>query len=138
MTPDHMPPAGSPSRVAGSAGRATVSGILTILIVAAGVYIGMKMIPVRARAFQFDDAVQQQALAASAQLRQPTSMEIRARLMTRARQLGLPLHDRDLRVEVRGTSHLTIEAEYVVPIEFIGGYVYAWRFRSAYDGPLTR
>lgn len=125
-------------RFGGNAGRSSMRGILTLLIVATGVYVGMKLVPVRARAFQFNDAVQQQALTASSQRRPPNSEEIRARLMLRAQELGLPLRDRDLRVILRGASHLTIEADYVVPIEFIGGLVYRWRFRSNYNGPVFR
>jgi hypothetical protein len=115
-----------------------VRGTLTLLLVAVAVYAGMKMIPVRARVFQFDDAVQQQALTASSQRRQPSVDQIRARLLARAEELGLPIRDRDLRVSMRGTSHLTIDARYVVPIEFVGGFVYEWEFRSQYDGPIIR
>lgn len=116
-------------------GRGRLGSIIALLIVAALVYGGMKLIPVRARAFQLDDAVREQVVLAAARRGRLTEAQIRMAILERAGELGLPVQEGNIRAEVRRES-VSIRVDYSVPVEFPLGYGFDWHFESEHSGPI--
>lgn len=120
-------------------GRSSIRGLLALFLVAAVVYLGMKLVPVYAAAYSLSDALRDEVVFASQRARRETDEEIRDRLLDRARELGLPLEEDDVAVRRSGPgrgTRIEIEADYTVPVEFVGGFVFRWRFTPHHEGPI--
>jgi hypothetical protein len=104
-------------------GKAGLSALMTIIIVVSGVYLGMKFIPARAAAYQFDDTVREQVVFAGARRRKISAEEIMRNLMLRAEDLNLPVSWRNVRITRRSTR-IRIQVAYKVPIEMAFDYTY--------------
>jgi len=115
-------------------GKASIGGILAILVLVAGVYLGMKFIPVSASAYQFDDTVREQIVYAGARRRNMSDEEVMRNLMDRADELGLPVSQRNVRI-TRHSKSIRIQVAYRVPIELPFDYTYEWTFISDHKGP---
>ena len=117
------------------AGRASLRGLLALLIVGSVVYVGFKVLPVRTAAYQFEDALRDEVVLAASR-RRTTDDNIRRSLVERAAELGLPVPHQAIVVRRPGRKYIVIEADYIVEVEFIGGYVYSWHFTPKAEGPL--
>lgn len=118
----------------GERGKATVGTLVALLVVVSGVYLGMKFIPVRAAAYQFDDTVREQVVFAGARRRRMGDQEVLRNLMERAQELNLPISTRNIRITRRSKS-IRIQVAYKVDIELPFDYTYEWTFVSDHDGP---
>ena len=117
------------------AGRASLRGLLALLIVGSVVYLGFKVLPVRTAAYQFEDALRDEVVLASSR-RRTTDDNIRRSLLERAAELGLPIQHQEIVIRRPGRRYIVIEADYTVEVEFIGGYVFPWHFTPSAEGPL--
>lgn len=128
-----------PLRTRGSwlsvSGRSRLGSLVALLIVGALVYGGMKLVPVRAAAFQLDDAVREQVVLAAARRARITEAGIRAAILERADELGLPVGPGDIEVRLRRTS-VEILVEYEVPIDLPLGLGFDWPFSIDQSGPI--
>ena len=115
-------------------GKGSLRGLFALVLIVGLVYVGMKFIPVRAQAFQFADAVQDEGTFAGG--RRSTDDQIKRNLLEQAQMLGLPIENRHIKVTRPGSKYIIIEVEYTVPIDLIGGYRYDWSFSPRYEGPL--
>jgi len=115
-------------------GKSSWRGILALVLVVGGVYLGMKLIPVRAAAYQFNDAVREQVTFAGS--RRSGDERIQRELLAQARELGLPVEAGDIRIRRPTNRYIVVEVEYTVTIEFIGGYTWDWDFSPRYEGPI--
>lgn len=115
-------------------GKASIGGLLAILVLIAGVYFGMKFIPIRASAYQFDDTVREQVVYAGARRRNMGDDEVMRNLMERADELGLPIAQRNVRI-TRRSKTIRIQVAYRVPVELPFDYTYQWTFISDHEGP---
>lgn len=115
-------------------GRMSFRGLVALFLVAAAIYAGMKLIPIRAAALSFDDAVRDEVIFAAS--RRSRDEDIRKALLDRARDLGLPVRPGDIEVRRPGTRYIVVEVNYTVPVEFVGGYVFEWSFNPRHEGPL--
>jgi hypothetical protein len=92
------------------AGKVRLGCVVTLLILAAGIYVGVQVGEVQWRWYQIKDAVKEQASFATAL----DDQTIRARLMVRSDQLGLPYTPRDWVIrrsrDLRTGRTITIEA----------------------------
>lgn len=111
-------------------GEGQMGCIISLLILLAVAFVAFKMVPVKVKAAEFRQELVDEAKSGS--LRK--DKEIRANLMSKADELGLPLKEQDLSI-TRSRSNITIAAHYTVPIEF-PGYTYMWRFEADYSTPL--
>ena len=116
-------------------GKSSVRGLIALVIVVGVVYGGMKFIPVRAAALQFEDAIRDEVMLAGGR-RRPTDTEIKGTLVDRAKMLDLPITSGSITITRSGRKHIRIEALYTVTIEMVGGYNYDWRFAPEAEGPL--
>ncbi len=116
-------------------GKSSIRGLFALAILVAGVYAGMKFIPVQASAFQFDDAVRDEVIFAGG--RRASDDAIRRNLLERASILGLKVTSGDIRIiRTGGNKYITIEVDYSVTIEFVGDYTYERKFSPSHTGPL--
>lgn len=104
--------------------------IISLLILLAVAFIAFKMVPVKVKAAEFRQELVDEAKSGSLR----NDKQIRANLMDKAAELNLPLQDQDLKIQ-RSRSQITIEASYVVPVEF-PGYTHMWKFSPSYSTPL--
>ena len=115
-------------------GKSNIGALLALLVLVGGVYIGLKFIPVRASAYQFDDTVREQVVYAGARRRKLGDQEVMRNLMERAEDLGLPIGKRNVRI-TRHTKTIRIQVAYRVPIELPFDFTYEWTFISDHEGP---
>lgn len=119
--------------LAAEQGKGTIRGLITLLLVVVVVYAGLKFIPVRAAAFQFDDAVREQVVLAGSGRRRVSDDEIRNTIHQRARELGVPIEGRD--IHIRRNHDIRIEVTYTKRIEFPLDFHYDWTFHVLHEGP---
>lgn len=128
----------SPSNRFGSlrsaSGKGSLRTFVTLLLVGAVAYAGFKLVPVRAAAFQFDDAVREQVVLAGSRRRKVGDEEIRRTLLKRASELGLPISTRDIKIR-RTPTTIRVQAEYAVPVEF-PYWSFSWGFDASHEGPV--
>ncbi|MDX1581964.1 MAG: hypothetical protein R3338_00015 [Thermoanaerobaculia bacterium] len=111
-------------------GEGQAGCIFSLLLLLAVAFIAYKMIPVKVKAAEFRQELVDEAKSGSLR----TNKQIRANLMDKAEDLGLPLEENNLRIS-RSRSHITIEATYTVPVEF-PGFTHMWEFSPSYSTPL--
>jgi hypothetical protein len=115
-------------------GKSNIGGLLMVLAMVGGVYIGLKFIPVKASAYQFDDTVREQVVYAGARRRKLSDQEVMRNLMERADELSLPIAKRNVRITRRAKT-IRIQVAYRVPIELPFDFTYEWTFISDHEGP---
>lgn len=117
-----------------SSGKSSLRGLIALVLVVGGVYLGFKLIPVRANAYQFNDAIREQVTFAGS--RRSTDERIQRELLAQARELGLPVQAGNISIRRPTNRYIIIEVDYTVTIEFIGGYTWDWHFSPRYEGPI--
>lgn len=125
---------GVPSGWREDSGKFSIRGILALAVVVGMVYFGMKVLPVRASAYQFDDAIRDEVVFAGG--RRSSDEAIKRNLVGRAEMLGLPIRVGDIRITRPGGKYIVVEVRYEVAVEFVGGYTYQWAFSPSHEGPL--
>ena len=119
-------------------GRLEKSPILKIFVLTltvSVVYFAMKLAPVQASAYQFDDAVRDEVLLAA--VRRSSDDAIKRNLVDRAVMLGLPVQRSDIKITRPNSTYIVVEVSYEVTLEFIGGYTYQSIFLPRHKGRLT-
>jgi len=104
--------------------------IVGLIILAIACFIAYKVIPVKVKAADLRQEIQDDAKSAGMM----NDERIRASIMAKARENNLPLADENLKI-VRGGNQCTITADYVVPVEF-PGYVYRMEFHEEKSNPI--
>ncbi len=104
--------------------------IFGLICFVVSVFIAWKMIPVKVKAAELRQEVVDQAKSAGN--RGPD--KIKLAIMTKAKELQLPLQEKDLKID-RGNDRIIIKATYYVPIEF-PGFTYNWKFEHNADNPI--
>jgi len=115
-------------------GKNSIRGIIALALIVGAVYVGVKFLPVRTAAFQFDDAVRDEVVFAGS--RRSSDDQIMQSLLESADILGLPIQRGDIRVRRQGRKYIVVDAEYTVVVELIGGYTFNWNFSPHHEGPV--
>ncbi len=105
-------------------GLASVKVLLTLLILVGLGYLGVKLIPPYWDYLSLQDPVKE---AATAYARQGKEAEVRAELITRARQIGVTLDEERVEIGQEGTM-IVVRVAWDVPLD-IPGYHRTLRFR---------
>ena len=113
------------------AGEGQLGCIIGLIILIAAGFTAYKMIPVKVKAAEMRQEIVDEGKSAGLR----NDKEIRANIMNKAQELGLPLDDKDLIIARTGNSSIRIEAKYIVPIEF-PGYTYQWSFQHKTENPI--
>lgn len=112
-------------------GEGNLGCVLWALVLIIVVYVAWMMVPVQIASAQLGDFIEDQAKWA--EHRSPA--RIKKEILAKGRELGLPLEEKKVSVERKG-DHIYMKAEYVVPVEFVGGYTYEWHFEHDIDRPI--
>lgn len=102
-------------------------GLVFLLI--AGL-IAYKMIPVKVKAADLRDTVQDYAKSAGTF----NDKQIQKAILDKANALNLPVSEEDVDI-TRRPNEITVEVKYTVPVKF-PGYTYNWKFRHKSDNPI--
>ena len=115
-------------------GKNSLRGIVALLLIVGVVYVGVKFLPVRAAAYQFDDAVRDEVVFAGS--RRSTDEQIMEELLGLAVMLDLPIKRANISIKRSGRKYIIIDANYTVVMELVGGYKYEWNFSPHHEGPI--
>jgi hypothetical protein len=112
-------------------GDGNLGCIVWVLLLAIGVLIAWKMIPVKVNSSEMYDYMDE--LARFSAGKEPPE-DIKKKILARASELHLPLQKEDVSV-VRDGDRILMSIEYTVPVEF-PGYTYNWHFKHELDRPI--
>ena len=115
--------------------KSPIPKIVVLILVVCAVYFAMKLAPVQASAYQFDDAVREEVLLAGG--RRSSDDAIKRSLAERAVVLGLSVQRSDIKITRPNSGYIVVEVSYEVTLEFIGGYTYKSNFSPRHEGRLT-
>jgi hypothetical protein len=104
-------------------GGARAKTILTLFIVGALIFAGVKIVPVYVTNYQFNDAMGAEARFALSSFPKKTEMDIQDDLYKEAMKDGLNIKHDDIKVQISG-SLVNITLDYTVPIDL---KVYLWQ-----------
>jgi len=102
--------------------------IVGLILLAIGIFIAWKMIPIKVRAADLRQEVMDDAKSAGMM----NDEKIRASIMAKARENQLPVDNVKIS---RGANQITIVVDYVVPVEF-PGYTYQWHIHNEQSNPI--
>lgn len=112
-------------------GAGNLGCIIWLIVLAVVGHVLWKVVPVKIRTSTFYDVMQEQAAFGS--IKSPQAIEYE--ILRRADELRIPVTKDNLKV-VKTPQALTVEAHYVIPIEFFGGaYKYVWKFDPVVSRP---
>lgn len=115
----------------GQRGEGNLGCILWAVVFLVVAYVAWTMVPVKIASAQLSDYMEDQALVAEHR----TPEQIKKSILGKARELELPVDPKSVHVEKKG-DYITMDAEYTVPVEFVGGYVYEWHFKHHINRPI--
>lgn len=102
-------------------------GVVVLLI---GLLIAYKMIPVKVKAAEMRDVVQDESRAAGTH----TDKVILENILAKAKQVGLPVEKENVEIS-RAANMITVDVKYTVPVVF-PGYTYNWNFHHRAENPV--
>lgn len=114
-------------REAGEGNFGCLVGLIILLI---GVFIAFKMIPVKVRAAELRQTIQDEAKSAGSH----NDERIMKAILAKAEEQDLPVTEDNVTLE-RKNNQIYIDVEYTVPIKF-PGYVYHWKQHHHYENPI--
>lgn len=111
-------------------GESNFGCLFGVIVLAIAVFIAWKMIPVKVKAAELRQTVIDEAKAAGTH----TDERIRAAILAKANENHLPVTDDNIKIK-RAQSEITVDVEYVMPIEF-PGYTYRWHLDHHAQNPI--
>ena len=101
-------------------GAARAKTLLALVVLVALVFSAIKIVPAYVNNYDMQDAMQQEArFVFNPNTGRPKSMDdIRAELVKKAQQLGLPIKPDDIQVTQEGTK-VSIAADYTIPVDLV-------------------
>jgi hypothetical protein len=102
-----------------------------LIVVGIGVFLGLKVIPVRVTAYEFHDVLREECRFGATR---DSDQEVVTRILTRAKELEVPLKKENLSVQ-RTTKEMVITARYEQPID-LKVTTYTYRFDQTEKAPL--
>jgi hypothetical protein len=112
-------------------GEGRIGFLISLAVLGAAIFIGVKVVPVRIAAYEFKDFIREQCRFAAVNR---DDKDIRNKIVAKAKELEIPLNLKDLRLE-RTPGEMIISARYQKPIDLkVTTYVY--RFQVKERAPL--
>jgi len=112
-------------------GKGRFGFIIAVLIVAAAVYVAVKLVPVKVRTYQFADFMREEAQRAAWNKNEQT---LREHLLEKAAMLGLPVTAKNLQIKMGG-GEIRVSARYEVPVDLMVT-TYVWKVDQEERAPL--
>ena len=105
--------------------------MITLIIVAVSIFLGVKVIPVRIAAYEFRDVLREEARYGAVR---NSDDVVTKRILEKAAELEIPLKKKDLKVR-RTPGQMVISASYEQPIDLkVTTYIY--KFSETEKAPL--
>jgi hypothetical protein len=111
-------------------GEGQMGCLVGLIVLAIGVFIAYKMIPVKVKAAELRQEVVDEAKSAGTH----NDDKIRAAILRKAREDNLPVTEDNIKIN-RANSEINIEVDYMVPIDF-PGYTYQWHIHHSATNPI--
>jgi len=113
-------------------GEGRLGCVIWLLLVAAVVYVGYVIVPVRLAASRFEDVMQEQAAFGSSR----GNPEMIQDLLKAAQEQEIPLTKEQIEI-VRTRESITISVQYQRTLSFLGLYQYVWKFNPVVQRPIS-
>ena len=114
----------------GQRGEGQAGCIFGLIILLIGIFIAYKLIPVKVKAADLRQTVVDEAKMAGSR----GDDRILRNILRKAEDLRLPVTENNVKIE-RRYQNISIDVEYVVPVEF-PGYTHMWKFHHHADNPI--
>ena len=111
-------------------GEGQLGCLVDLIFLAIGVFIAYKMIPVKVKAAEIRQEVVDEAKSAGTH----GDDKIKAAILAKAREDELPITEDNIKIQ-RGVNQITIQVDYVVPVDF-PGYTYQWHIHHEQTNPI--
>jgi hypothetical protein len=112
-------------------GEGRVGFIITLVLFLAGVFLAIKIVPVRVDGYQFRDVLREEARYAAVHRNDKVVIE---RILDTAESMNIPLEKGNLNIR-RSKVEVVISATYEKPVDLKFG-TYTYRFSSEQKAPL--
>jgi hypothetical protein len=104
-------------------GEGRIGFMIALALLGSGIFVGVKIIPVRVNAYEFRDFIQEECRFAATRNK---DSEIFKRVYDKAQDLKLPIAKKDIHLE-RTTHEMIISAKYTQTIDLkVTKYVYVF------------
>ena len=117
-------------RSRGQRGEGQAGCLFGLVLLAMGLFLAYKLIPVKVRTAELRQEVVDQAKSAGLL----TDAKILAAILSKADELKLPVTEDDVKIE-RARGSITVDVQYTVPVQF-PGYLYQWHFEHHAENPI--
>ena len=104
--------------------------LLGLVFLAVAVFISYKMVPVKVRAAELKQTIEDEAKSAGMH----RDDRITEAIVSKAQEQNLPVKPDDVKIKRYG-GEITVDVEYTVPIDF-PGYVYPWHQHIVAQNPI--
>ncbi len=111
-------------------GEGQAGCLVGLIVLAIGIFIAWKMIPVKVKAAEVRQVVVDEAKSAGTH----NDDRIKGAILSKARENNLPITEDNIKIR-RAAGEITVEVNYVVPIEF-PGYTYQWHISHVAQNPI--
>ena len=115
----------------GQRGEGRVGLLIALIVLATGIFLAVKIVPVRINAYEFKDAIREECRHAAIHR---DDAKVAERIMEKAAELEIPLSRKNLQVN-RTRSEMIITASYEQPID-LKVYKYVYKFHTKERAPL--
>ncbi len=112
-------------------GEGRIGLLIALAVVGVGIFLAVKIIPVRVNAYEFGDFVQQECRFAATRR---DNGEVEKRILAKASELEIPLDKKNLNIQRTGTE-MIISASFEQPID-LKFTTYVYRFQTKERAPL--
>jgi hypothetical protein len=111
-------------------GEGQMGCIFGLVLMAIGIFIAWKLVPIKVRAAELRQEVIDQAKAGGMR----SDDRIMAAILRKAEEDNLPVTQDDVKIH-RTNNNITVDVDYVVPVDF-PGYKYNWEFHHHAENPM--
>ena len=111
-------------------GEGQLGCLVGLIILALGVFVAWKMVPIKVKAAEVRQVVVDEAKSAGTH----NDKIIMGNILSKAHEDNIPLTEDDVKIR-RANSEITIEVNYVIPVEF-PGFTYQWHFNHSATNPI--
>ena len=112
-------------------GEGKLGFFIALTLFAAGVFLAVKIVPVRITGYQFREMIREEVRYANST---PNSAALRDRIIEKANGLAVPLKNEDLTIR-RTESKITIKVAYQQPVD-LKLTTYTYRFEMEESAPI--
>ena len=112
------------------AGEGNFGCLIGIILLLAAVFVAYKMIPLKVRAAELRQVIEDEAKSAGTH----SDERIRKAILMKADENRLPVTEENIQIS-RKQSDIWIDVDYTVPVQF-PGFTYQWTQHLHYENPI--